>query len=160
MPLPSNDHAARNDQPRRREQFEGDVVGIAERQAGAVAGIDDLAVGDAELVEAGGPFDELTASRAAERDVVETRLALVERLLVGEVGKVVQAEQRVADLVDDVPERAGVLVEDRCDAEDLGVPGLAASDVAHRHGDVGDGGDGWCDGHGVLLCSWRWVRRR
>ena len=125
VPLPGDDHAARNDHARRREQFEGDVVGIAEREAGAVAGVDDLAVGDAELVEAGGPFDELAATRAAERDVIETRPALVERLLVGEVGKVVQAEQRVADLVDDVPERARVLVEDRCDAEDLGVPGLA-----------------------------------
>lgn len=75
--------------------------------------------------------------------MIEPRLALVERLLVGEVGEVVQAEQRVADLVDDVPERTRVLVEDRCDAEDLGVPGLAAGDVADRHGDVGDGRNGW-----------------
>jgi hypothetical protein len=31
----------------------------------------------------------------------------------------------VAELVDDVPERAGVLVEDRADAEHAGLPGLA-----------------------------------
>ncbi len=138
VPLPSDD-----DQPGGANSSRAMLSGSRNDRPGAVAGIDDLAVGDAELVEAGGPFDELTATRAAERDVIETRLALVERLLVGEVGKVVQAEQRVADLVDDVPERARVLVEDRCDAEDLRVPGLAASDVAHRHGDVGDGGDGW-----------------
>ena len=140
--LPSDDQPQHRS-GRRGEQFEGDVVGVAERQARAVAGVDDLAVGDAELVEAGGPLDELAAARAAERDVVETGPALVERLLAGEIGEAVQPEQRVADRVDDVPERAGVLVEDRCDAEDLRVPGLADGEVGHGHGDVGDGGHGW-----------------
>ncbi len=36
----------------------------------------------------------------------------------------------------DVPERAGVLVEDRFDTEDIGVPGLAGGEVCHGHGDV------------------------
>ena len=48
--------------PGRGEQLEGDVVGVAERQARAVAGVLDLAVGDAELVEAGGPLDQLAAA--------------------------------------------------------------------------------------------------
>jgi hypothetical protein len=57
-------------------------------------------------------------------------------------GKAVQPEHGVAERVDDMPERSGVLVEDRADAEDAGVPGLADRQVGHGHGDVRDGRDG------------------
>ena len=52
------------------------------------------------------------------------RPPLVELVLAGQVRKTVQPEHGVvAEHVDDVPERSGVLVEDRADAEDAGVPG-------------------------------------
>jgi len=127
---------------RRREQLQGDVVRVAERQARTVARVLDLAVGHAQRVQAGGPLGQLGAARAAERDVVKAGPALVECVLAVQVGKAVQPEQRAAQLVDDVPERAGVLVQDRLDAEDAGVPGLADRQVGHRYGDVRDGGDG------------------
>src|SRR5262245_25930308 len=56
---------------RRGEHLEGDVVGVAERQARAVAGVEDLAVGDAELVEALRPLLQLGPGGDAEGDVVE-----------------------------------------------------------------------------------------
>ena len=126
----------------RREQLEGDVVRAAERQARTVARVHDLAVGHAQRVQAGGPLHQFGAAGAAERDVVQAGPALVERVLAGQVGKAVQPEQGVAQLVDDVPERAGVLVQDGPDAEDPGVPGLADRQVGHGHGDVRDGREG------------------
>ena len=41
-----------------------------------------------------------------------------------------------------MPERSGVLVEDRADAEEAGVPGLTDRQFGHGHGDVRDGRDG------------------
>jgi hypothetical protein len=63
--------------------------------------------------------------------VVQAGDALVERLLAGQVGEAVQPEQGAAEGVDDVPERAGVLVQHGADAEDAGVPGLTDRQVGH-----------------------------
>jgi hypothetical protein len=99
-------------------------------------------VRDAQLVQAGRPLGQFGAARAAERDVVKPRPALVERFLAVQVGEAVQPEQGAAQLVDDVPERAGVLVQDRLDAEDAGVSRLAGRQVGHGHGDVRGGRHG------------------
>jgi hypothetical protein len=40
-------------------------------------------VGDAEIVEAGGPLHQLVAAGAAERDVIEAGFALVEGFFAG-----------------------------------------------------------------------------
>jgi hypothetical protein len=72
--------------------------------------------------------------------VIETRLALVEGLVAGQIGEAMQPKQRVAELVDDMPEWASVLVEDRLDSQNPGVPLLADGEVGHSHGDMRDGG--------------------
>jgi tetratricopeptide (TPR) repeat protein len=128
---------------RRCEQLEGDVVRVAERQTRTVARVHDLAVGHAQRVQAGRPLGQLGAARAAERHMVQARPPLVELVLASQVRKAVQPEHGVVtERVDDVPERPGVLVEDRAGAEDAGVPGLADRQVGHGHGDVRDGRDG------------------
>ncbi len=58
-------------------------------------GVDDVAVGDAELVEPCRPLLQLVAVGAAEGDVIEPGTALVELGRGGEVREAVQAEQRV-----------------------------------------------------------------
>src|SRR4051794_2302041 len=65
---------------RRGEELEGDAVGIAEAEPGPVVSVLDLAVGDAQLVEAARPLLQLAAVGAAERDVVEAGAELAERL--------------------------------------------------------------------------------
>jgi hypothetical protein len=128
---------------RRREELEGDVVRVAERQTRTVARVYDLAVGHAQRVQAGRPLGQFGAARAAERHMVQARPPLVELVLARQVRKAVQPEHGVvAERVDDVTERSGVLVEDRADAEDPGVPGLADRQVGHGHGDVRDGREG------------------
>jgi DNA-binding SARP family transcriptional activator len=124
----------------RREQLEGDVVGAAERQARTVTRVYDLAMGHAQLVQAGGPLHKFGAAGAAERDMVQARRPLVELVLAVQIREPVQAEQGVTQLVDDVPERSGVLVQDGSDTEDAGVPRLAGGQVGYGHGDVRDGG--------------------
>jgi serine/threonine protein kinase len=75
--------------------------------------------------------------------------SVLERLLAGQHGEAVQPEKRAADLVDDVPERSGVLVEHRLGAQHAVVPLRAGLQVGDRHGDVGDGGHGRGNLHGV-----------
>ena len=111
--------------------------------------VDDLAARHAQLVEPGGPPGQLLAAADAERDVVEARAALVELLLAGQHGEAVQAEQGVAECVDHVPERAGVLVEDRLGAEYAGVPLLARLDVGDGDRDMGNGGHRGGVGHRI-----------
>ena len=72
---------------RRREQLEGNVVRVAERQAGAIGRVEDLAMRDAELVQPLGPVHELVAAGDAERHVVEARPALVEAAELFSCGK-------------------------------------------------------------------------
>lgn len=55
---------------RRCEELQGDVVWVAERQAGAVVGADDPAVLDPEFVQPRLPAFELGSVCAPERDVV------------------------------------------------------------------------------------------
>ena len=106
-------------------------------------GVDDLAVGDPELVQPAAPALELGAVAAAERDMVESRSALVERRR-ARVHVLVQAEEvAAAECEHGVVEGAGVhvLVEDWRAAEEVGVPGGAAGQVADGDGDVGDAGE-------------------
>jgi hypothetical protein len=97
------------------------LSGVAEREAGPVAGVDDVAVRDAEAIEVCGPLDELGAVGATEGDVVEARGVLVEGGVAVQRREAVEPEQGAAERVHDVAERAGVLVEDGFDAEHLGV---------------------------------------
>src|SRR6516165_5195222 len=106
-----------------REELQGDVVGIAERQARPVWRVHDATVGDAQLIEAGLPLGKLVARRAGEREVGRSRPALVERLRAGRVGELVEPDQRLtADEPDDVPERSGVLVQPGLGTEEPLVP--------------------------------------
>src|SRR5262245_33178162 len=124
----------------RAEQLERDVVGVPEGQARSVVGVDDAAVGDAQLVEARLPLLELLTVLAAEGHVVEPGPVLLELLGGLELREAVHSEQRVAEQVDGVMEGAGGLVENRLDAEQARVPRHADGKVVHRDGDVGDGG--------------------
>ena len=128
---------------RRREQFERDVVGIAERQPRAIAGIDDLAVGDAELVEAGGPL-----RRARRGSRIRTRC-----------GRDPAGARRTARLSRDRGSRAARTAWCRPGRRCAGTGRCPrrgrvrrrgpwctrprCGEVGHGHGDVGDGGDGW-----------------
>jgi hypothetical protein len=85
-------YGAQASRRRRSEELQGDVVGIAEGQARAVAGVDDPAVGDVHGVQPGLPPLELGAVGARERQVVEADPALVERLR-SPVGELVQPDQ-------------------------------------------------------------------
>src|SRR5215208_3202429 len=60
------------------EELECDAVGVAKAQPGAVVGVDDAAVFDAEFVQFGLPRLEFRTVRAAEADMVETGLELAE----------------------------------------------------------------------------------
>src|SRR6516165_5195398 len=123
-----------------REELQGDVVGIAERQARPVWRVHDPTVGDAQLIEASLPLGKLVARRAGEREVVKPRPALVERLGAGRIGELVEPDQCLtADEPDDVPERPGVLVQHRLGTEEPLVPRHAPVEIGHGEGDVGDG---------------------
>ena len=70
-----------------------DVVGVTERQSGAIGGVDDSAVGDAEVVEPRLPALELRSVVAAEGDVVKPGTELVERLRTRGCDVLVDAER-------------------------------------------------------------------
>src|SRR5712691_7670465 len=76
---------------RRREELEGDSVWVAEGNTGAVVGVLDSAVLDAELVQARGPCLQLIAVAAGERKMIEPGTVLVE-FVAGALGMRVQAE--------------------------------------------------------------------
>jgi hypothetical protein len=95
--------------------------------------VDDPAVLDAELIQVALPLLQLAAFRHTEGHVVQAEPGGLERPAVTDpAGEGVQAEERAADRVHDVPERTGVLVEHRLGADQSGVPG-------HADGQVGDG---------------------
>src|SRR4051794_21781227 len=60
------------------EELQRDAVGVAERDTGAVAGVLDAVVGNAQLAQAVRPLLQLAAAAAGEGDVVETGSTLVE----------------------------------------------------------------------------------
>src|SRR5207302_2120292 len=134
--------------PGRREELEGDVVGIAERQPRPVVRVDDPTMADAELVEPALPALQLRAVGAPEGDVVEARAQLVERLRARRRRVEMDAEQRPAHHPDDVMERSGVLVEHGVGIEEALIPGAAAAQIADSHGNMADRGE---RGHGLLL---------
>lgn len=55
---------------RRREELERDSIRVAEGDTRAVVGILDPAVGDAQLVQAGGPSLELVAITTGEGHMI------------------------------------------------------------------------------------------
>ena len=127
----------------RGEQLERDVVGVAERQTRAVAGVDDARRGRCRARRAGRPTPRArrgwhSRTRCGRGRAGARRTA---RLLTRS-GKPCSPSSVPPTRVDDVAERAGVLVEDGLDAEHLRVPGLAGLEVGHGHGDVRDGGHG------------------
>src|SRR4051812_2932354 len=126
---------------RRREELEGDAVGIAEAQARAVARVLDSAMGDAELVELARPLLQLGAVSAAKAQVVESHGELAERRGRRRAGVLMEPEHRpVAEQVHRVVERRfGVLVEHRLGVEQGLVPGNADRQVAHGQSYVLDG---------------------
>src|SRR5271165_3010169 len=77
---------------RRREELEGDSVRVAEGDPGAVMGVLDSAVRDAELVQARGPGLQLIAVAAGERNMIQAGAVLVESVTCG-LGVGMQAEQ-------------------------------------------------------------------
>src|SRR5215211_7753574 len=137
------------------EELERDAVRVAEAQARAVAGVLDLAVGDAQLVQPAGPLLQLGPVGAAEGKVVQADAVLAEVALGGRGGVLVQAEQgAVAEQVDGVVEvRVGVLVQHRPGVQQGLVPGDADGQVADGERDVADGWEVG-HGHGPPCCGW------
>src|SRR5215216_69843 len=123
------------------EELERDAVRVAEAQARAVAGVLDLAVGDAQLVQPAGPLLQLGPVGAAEGDVVQADPELAEAPLGRRRPVLVQAEQGVvAEQVHGVVEvGVGVLVQHRLGLQQRLVPGDADRQVADAEGDVGEG---------------------
>src|SRR5215203_3454933 len=79
----------------RGEELEGDAVRVAEAQARAVAGVLDLPVGDAQLIQPPGPLLELGSVGHPEGDMVEADPELAEVPFRGRSAVLVQAEQGV-----------------------------------------------------------------
>src|SRR5512133_3724989 len=79
----------------RGEELERDAVRVAEAQARAVAGVLDLAVGDAQFVQPPDPLLQFRPVGDAEGDVVEADPELAEAALGRGPGVLVQAEQGV-----------------------------------------------------------------
>src|SRR6516164_9101992 len=76
---------------RRRKELEGDSVRIAEGDARTVVGVLDSAMRNAKLVQARGPFVQLIAVAAGERNMIKAGAVLVESLT-GGPGVGMQAE--------------------------------------------------------------------
>src|SRR4051794_12183151 len=105
------------------EELEGDAVRVTEAHARAVAGVLDTAVLHAQLVESTRPSLELPAVRTSERDVVEADTELAECLIRCWRPVLMDADERVAEEIDDVVHvGVGVLVEHRLAAEQRLVP--------------------------------------
>jgi hypothetical protein len=95
------------------EELQRDVIRVLERQARSIMRVDDAAMLDAELIQVSLPFLQFAPVPAAEGDVVQARPVGLEAGGICNSGrKDVEAQQGAADGVDDVPERAGVLVQD------------------------------------------------
>src|SRR4051812_16448551 len=105
----------------RCEKFQSDVVGIAEGQPRAVAGVHDAAVGDAQLAQPSLPLVEVASAGAREGYVIEAYPSFVERLR-APIGELVQAHQGGPHRPHHMTERTGVLVEDRLGVEQPLVP--------------------------------------
>src|SRR5688500_20165750 len=119
---------------RRSEELEGVVVGVAEGETRAVGGVDDPAVGNAQVVEPGLPLLELAPAGYAETDVVEAGAQLAERLVALRVRMLVDPEEASAvEYPHDVVEQAGVLVEHRLRVKESLVPRPAGAEVVDRH---------------------------
>src|SRR4051794_26873001 len=121
---------------RRREELQGDVVRIPQGQARAVAGVDDVPVRKAQLVQARLPGRQLLPVGAREGHVVQPHATLVEGSVRRALRELVKSEQRVPDGEDDVPERTGVLVQHGVRADEALIPRGAARQVGDGESDV------------------------
>ncbi len=111
-------------------------------------GVDDAAVGDAEIIESSFPGGEAVSVGAAEGDVVQSGAELGERVVRVSAGVFVEAEQRAADKEHGVVEAAvGRFVEDWLGADESLVLRSAHRQVGDGHGDVADA---WEVVHAVL----------
>ncbi len=121
------------------EELEGNVVGVAEGQAGPVRGVDDVSVRDRELVEPLLPPLELRSIGTGKGHMVQPRSQFARRLGRLGVRVLVEAEESpVAQKPDDVVERPRILVEDGLGIKEPAVPGDAALQVAYGQSDVSD----------------------
>ena len=125
---------------RRREELKGNSVRVAEGDPGAVVGVLDPAVPDAELVQARDPRPQLVTVAAGERNMIKASAMLVESVTCGP-GMGMQAKQLPsAEREHGVVKAPGllVLVQDRPGTQQLAVPAGAPVKVSHGHGDMGD----------------------
>ena len=105
-------------------------------------GIDDVTMGDAQLVQAGGPEFEFRTVCASETDVVQPWASLIETVSRIRCAVRVQTEQHAAvQRKHDMVEVAAVLIENWVDIEEPAIPFAAGPKVGHGHGDVGDRGE-------------------
>lgn len=88
------------------EELQRQAVGVTEGQARSVAGVVDLTVVDAKLVETLAPPLQLEPVGDAERDMVQPDPTFRERRYLVGVGELVQPEQGASHQPDDVSERA------------------------------------------------------
>src|SRR5208337_407088 len=115
-------------------------VRVAEGDPGAVMGVLDSAVRDAELVQARGPGLQLIAVAAGERNMIQAGAVLVESVTCG-LGVGMQAEQLPsAEREHGVVKAPGllVLVQDRLGGQQPAIPAGASLEVSHGHSDMGD----------------------
>lgn len=124
--------------PRWSEELKSDAVWIAERQPRAIGRVDDPTVLDAQVVQSTLPLHELGPVATRERQMVQARTTLVERLGALEIGERVDPDECPAHEPDDMVEGTCVFVDHRIGAEQPLIPGAAALEVAHCKGDVRD----------------------
>src|SRR5436190_13593096 len=125
---------------RRREELKGNSVRVAEGDPGAVMGVLDPAMNDAELVQARDPCPQLITATAGERNMIKAGAVLVEPVTSGP-GMGVQAEQlHAANREHGVVKVPGllVLIQDRPAPQQLAVPAGASLKISHGHSDMGD----------------------
>jgi hypothetical protein len=123
---------------RRSEEFERDVVRVTEGQARAVGRINDAAIGYAELVQAAFPILELGPARTGEGEMIQAWPTLVERFGALQIGELVKPDKRPFQEPDDMVEGTGIFIDQWVRAEQLLIPGAAASEVGHCESHVGD----------------------
>ena len=124
----------------RREELERNSIRIAEGNPGAVVGVLYSAVRNAQLVQACGPRQQLTAITAGEGNMIQAGAMLVEYVTCS-LGMRMQAEQLPSTEREHGVMKAPsllVLVENGLGGQQLAVPASASIEISHRHGDMGD----------------------
>ena len=128
--------------PRRGEELQRDVVGIAEREPRTVRGVNDAAVRQCPARRASTPTARARLGCRTRTHMVQSRPALVKGVRAVRIRELVEAHQGLAaQQPDDVMERSRILVEHGRAADEVLVPGATPFKVRDGQSHVGYAGN-------------------